>query len=199
MFKSLAAVALGATIAGAQSPPGYPPSTSNYLGVEFNSTIIQPGHFVDAALIVDQPLVFPANASHSPGTKYQVFMLDLSIPSMADTADTGYPLVPGIAANDTTRLHWWQGNLTVQDGVLVNSSAPLAPWNEPAPQGSAAHYYAFYLFAQPASWSPSEAILDGLYLDPTGDARYNFSLVAVEEQVGAPVAANYLLSLESST
>ncbi|PYI02729.1 hypothetical protein BO78DRAFT_453294 [Aspergillus sclerotiicarbonarius CBS 121057] len=198
MFKSLAAIALAAGMAGAQSPPGYIPSSSTYLGVEFNTTVIAPGRFIDASLVADAPVTFPDKTSSDPLT-YQVFMLDLSIPSMAVTADPGYPLVPGIAANDTTRLHWWQGNLTVQDGILVNSSGALAPWNIPEPEGTADHYYAFYLFAQPADWSPSAAALNGLYLDTSSDSRYNFSLVAIAEQVGEPVAANYFLSLESSS
>ncbi|PWY80806.1 hypothetical protein BO94DRAFT_520752 [Aspergillus sclerotioniger CBS 115572] len=198
MFKSLAALALAAGIAGAQSPPRYIPSSSTYLGLEFNTTVVAPGRFIDAALVSNEPVTFPAKTSSDPLT-YQVFMLDISIPSVAVTEDTGYPLVPGIAANDTTRLHWWQGNLTVQDGIFVNSSQALAPWNIPEPEGTADHYYAFYLFAQPEDWSPSAAVLDGLYADPYTDARYNFSLVAIAEQVGEPVAANYLLSLESSS
>ncbi|RAL02578.1 uncharacterized protein BO80DRAFT_443377 [Aspergillus ibericus CBS 121593] len=185
-------------MAGAQSPPGYIPSSSTYLGLQFNTTVIAPGRFIDASLAANAPITFPAKTSDDPLT-YQVFMLDLSIPSIAVTADTGYPIVPGIAAKDTTRLHWWQGNLTVHDGIFVNSSQALAPWNTPEPVGTADHYYAFYLFAQPADWSQSAAALDGLYSDPSGDSRYNFSLVAIVEQVGEPVAANYFLSLESSS
>ncbi|PWY88508.1 hypothetical protein BO70DRAFT_394209 [Aspergillus heteromorphus CBS 117.55] len=42
MFKSLAAIALGASLVGAQSPPGYIPSSNNYLGVDFQLCHRQP-------------------------------------------------------------------------------------------------------------------------------------------------------------
>ena len=49
MSKPFAALALAAGMVGAQSPPGYIPSSSTYLGLEFNTTVIAPGRFIDAA------------------------------------------------------------------------------------------------------------------------------------------------------
>ncbi|KAJ6013858.1 hypothetical protein N7540_008449 [Penicillium herquei] len=163
--KAALGVALASSLSWAQTPPRYPPTSSNYLGVAFNQTVITP------------------NISINPDTVSE---------------DNGHALVPGIAASDTTRLHWWQGNLTVSpEGFFVNHSIALAPWNIPEPEGTAEHYYAFWLFAQPKGWMPSQEILDGLYFDTSADSRYNFSMVDIANQVGEALAGNYFRALES--
>lgn len=140
-----------------------------------------------------------------------VFMLDLSIPDSDVVSNTSeYPtLTPGISANRTTRLHWWQGNLTQtlsssnhmdmstgrSEDLFKNHSEPLAEYTSPRPrEGDIAHYYTLYLFEQPNDFVPSQAALDGWQYSQMSDYRFNFSLAPIVEQVGQPVAANYLLS-----
>jgi hypothetical protein len=54
-----------------------------------------------------------SSASTSNGT-YMLLMIDLSLPASRVTLDPSL-IVPGLEANDSTRLHWWQGNLTSVD------------------------------------------------------------------------------------
>ncbi|PYI31794.1 hypothetical protein BP00DRAFT_446211 [Aspergillus indologenus CBS 114.80] len=77
------------------------------------------------------PLTFPAHPYETHG-RFQIFMPDLSIPAHVVTTTTGYPLVPRVAANETNRLHWWQGNPTpagwepsaaVRDGAYLEATA----------------------------------------------------------------------------
>ncbi|KAJ5731839.1 hypothetical protein N7493_003320 [Penicillium malachiteum] len=163
----------------------------------FQRTTSEEAPELTTTVITYAPITFPDDRQ-SYNYLYQIFMLDLSIPDIAVSEDNGYALVPGIAANDTTRLHWWQGTLTVSpEGFLVNHSIALAPWNIPEPEGTAEHYYMFWLFAQPKGWMPSQEILDGLYFDTSADSRYNFSMLDIANQVGEPLAGNYFRALES--
>lgn len=125
-----------------------------------------------------------------------VILLDLEIPDSDFATPEEYAsLVPGLIANTTTRLHWWGTNLTLDaaSGVFVdaNSSADLSPFGPPAPRDATYHTYAFYLFDQPASYVPSAEALAGDYVGIAADARFNFSLSAIVDAVGGPVAANY--------
>ena len=54
------------------------------------------------------------------------------------------------------------------------------------------HTYAFYLFNQPANFSlpPYDAGRD--YVAPSAMDRMNFSVTAISDIVGAPIAANYI-------
>ncbi|RAL16788.1 uncharacterized protein BO97DRAFT_420182 [Aspergillus homomorphus CBS 101889] len=122
-------------------------------------------------------------------------MLDLNIPdSDVTTVDKYGTLVPGLAANNTTRLHWWGGNFTLEGRTFVNSSAALAPYTAPRPRDSTEHSYTMYLFKQPKGCVPSEAAVEGVYYDQTADARFNFSLAPIVAAVGEPVAATYSVS-----
>lgn len=130
-------------------------------------------------------------------TKYMLIMLDLNIPDSDVTTAAYYDtLVPGLAANTTTRVHWWGGNYTIEDGKFVNSSDSLAPYTAPRPRDSTNHTYALYLFDQPAGYVPSKAALDGTYYSQSTSARFNFSLTPILEAVGEPAAATYFLSDE---
>lgn len=128
-----------------------------------------------------------------------LIMLDLNIPdSDVTTADEYDTLVPGLAANTTTRLHWWGGNFTLDSGTYVNSSDALAPYTAPRPRDEIYHNYVLYLFEQPPSYVPSEAALNGTYYDQSTDARFNFSITPVVEAVGLPVSANYFIANDGS-
>lgn len=142
----------------------------------------------------DQPSLYTQTALN--GT-FMVFMLDLNIPdSDVTTAAGSYStLVPGLATNTTTRLHWWGGNYTVsQDGTFVNSSDALAEYTSPRPRDSTNHTYALYLFEQPAGYVADAEALSGAYYDQTSDSRFNYTLLPITEAVGGPVAATYFLS-----
>lgn len=130
-----------------------------------------------------------------------IIMLDLNIPdSDVTTADAYDTLVPGLAVNTTTRLHFWGGNYTLDTASLayVNSSDALAAYTAPRPRDELFHNYVTYLFKQPASYVPSEEALNGTYYDGTTDARFNFSLTPIIEAVGEPVSANYFIANNAS-
>lgn len=141
---------------------------------------------------------------HSTGDdaqSYMIIMLDLNIPDSDVATAEGYgSLVPGLAVNTTTRLHWWGGNYTLDaaGGAYVNSSDSLAQYTAPRPRDELYHSYIFYLFSQPASYVPPVAALEGEYYDQTSDARMNFSLAPVIDAVGLPLAANYFIANDDS-
>ncbi|KAH8655819.1 phosphatidylethanolamine-binding protein [Xylariales sp. PMI_506] len=190
----LAAVAFS-SIAVAQTPSGSWPSTSQNLGVAFTNDTVTPGLWISPDDVTSQPLVYETSNVSSTSGQYMLIMLDLNIPdSDVTTADYYNTLVPGLATNTTTRLHWWQGNYTLQQQQLVNSSDSLAEYTAPRPRDSTNHTYTLYLFEQPANYTPPVAALDGLYYSGTTDERFNFSLSAIVSEVGGPIAANYFLS-----
>lgn len=128
-------------------------------------------------------------------TKYMIIMMDLNIPDSDVTTAPYYDtLIPGLAVNTTTRVHWWGGNYTISNDRFVNSSDSLAQYTAPRPRDSTNHTYSLYLFDQPADYVPPQAALDGTYYSQTTSARFNFSLAPIIEAVGEPVAATYFLS-----
>ncbi|KAJ9632243.1 hypothetical protein H2203_000647 [Taxawa tesnikishii (nom. ined.)] len=175
MHFSKLAVSTAALAAGvfAQTPEGSSPVVSTNLGVRYGSTVVTPG----IQLPQQQTLTAPTVSGHN-GTagSYTLLLVDLSIPvSILNlTAAAIASLSPGLGANRTTRLHWWQANLTPSaNGSLVSTSSALAPYGGPMPPaGDVAHTYTFYL-ARAA-------------------ARMNFSVAAAVQALGQPVAANYI-------
>lgn len=125
---------------------------------------------------------------------YQVALVDLSILRSQVNASDPSTLAPGLGQNRTTRLHWWQGNLTQSsNGSFVSSSSPLAPYAGPMPPlNDIPHDYVFYLLNQPANFTPPASAVAGVYQSARSTARYNFSIADVVAQVGGPVAANYM-------
>lgn len=147
-----------------------------------------------------------ASTPSSGNATYMALLIDLSIPaSLIDVSDTSV-LVPGAGPNRTTRLHWWAGNLTTDDttttttinGTLVPSSPPVAPYNGPRPpMGDIAHYYTFYLFNQGNYTVPPE-VAAGNY-SGFSDGRMNFNVTPIVDQLGQPIAANFILSQNNAT
>ena len=78
-----------------------------------SATVLQTAPNV--SYVPDNTTVMALNdtASTSNGT-YMLLMIDLSLPASRVTLDPSL-IVPGLEANDSTRLHWWQGNLTSVD------------------------------------------------------------------------------------
>ncbi|KAJ5167300.1 uncharacterized protein N7482_006081 [Penicillium canariense] len=125
-----------------------------------------------------------------------IFMLDLNIPDSDVTTAAHYnSLVPGLAVNTTTRLHWWGGNYTIgKHGLFANSSDAIAEYTAPRPRDSTNHTYTLYLFNQPSGYNLPKEALDGTYYSQTTASRFNFSLAHTVKEVGEPVAATYFLS-----
>ncbi|GAB7337322.1 hypothetical protein MBLNU457_g2679t1 [Dothideomycetes sp. NU457] len=188
------AAALAASVA-AQSPAGYTPSTFMPLGVSFNGDVLLPSEELPQAIPdTYNPSVF------SPGLyldKYMLLMVDLKIPYYVTpyTEDQYSSLVPGLGANRTTRLHWWQTNVThnLATGAFeYDSSTALAPFAGPQPPpNDTFHDYTIWLFPQPRNFVPPAAAVAGEFQDPGTTDRFNFSLPALAAQVGNPIAANY--------
>ena len=191
----LASVAALAASAAAQSPAGYSPSTPMNLGVSFNGSILIPSEELPQAIPdTFNPSVF------APGLyldKYMILMVDLSIPYDVTpyTAAQIPSLVPGLGANRTTRLHWWQTNVThnLATGAFVyDSTTALAPYAGPQPPpNDTFHDYTLWLFPQPRNFVAPAAAVAGEFQDLGTTNRFNFSLPALAKQVGQPIAANY--------
>lgn len=123
-------------------------------------------------------------------------MVDLNLPFFALPNTTDFAsLVPGIGPNRTTRLHWFEYNVhsIPPHQTLLNFSTPIAEYEGPQPpQGDEPHNYVIYLFEQPEGYKPDFAAMKA-YANETSLARMNFSVSALEKQVGAPIAANYFM------
>ncbi|KAJ5697118.1 hypothetical protein N7488_010802 [Penicillium malachiteum] len=181
----------------AQTPPGSFAYTKNNLGAAFQDAEITPGVWISPDDVSDQPALWPASKKMRRDSKYMIIMMDLNIPDSDVTTASYYDtLVPGLATNTTTRVHWWGGNYTIENGQFVNSSDSLAEYTAPRPRDSTNHTYTLYLFDQPAGYVPPQAALDGTYYSQSTDTRFNFSLAPIVEAVGEPVAATYFLSDE---
>ncbi|CCD47715.1 hypothetical protein BofuT4_P036950.1 [Botrytis cinerea T4] len=155
-----------AALTCAQTPADSWPSTSRNIGSAFQNITVTPGKWIS-----------PSASLYST-------------------------LTPGLAPNTTTRLHWWQGNYTLAPSssssslnpLFLNSTNSIAAYTAPRPRDSTNHTYAFYMFAQPANYFVGEEAANGTYYEETTEARFNFSLKAVVESVGEPVAANWFVS-----
>ena len=78
--------------------------------------------------------------------------------------------------------------------MLQNFSAPIAEYQGPMPPlGDEPHNYVLYLFEQPEGWKPDLSKVAAYANASDSFARMNFSVAALEAQVGKPVAANYFL------
>jgi len=61
------------------------------------------------------------------------------------------------------------------------------------PRGDEPHNYVLYLFEQPEGWMPDQKAMASYANASDSFARMNFSVAALEKQVGCPIAANYFL------
>ncbi|RAH68292.1 uncharacterized protein BO66DRAFT_127144 [Aspergillus aculeatinus CBS 121060] len=91
---TISLAALGAATAWAQSPARVLPESSNYLGVEFNTTNITAGSRIDPSITTNAPPSLPAHPHDTHG-RCQLFMLDLSRsprrPSQPPPATRSFP------------------------------------------------------------------------------------------------------------
>ncbi|KAL8847093.1 MAG: hypothetical protein Q9221_007842 [Calogaya cf. arnoldii] len=130
-------------------------------------------------------------------------MVDLSIPGSrvdpSKLAPEQLPVAPGISANRTTRLHFWQAGLTFStNGTLVNTTEPVARYNSPMPPaGDIPHDYVFYLFQQEAGFAaPAEDSpfnVNNVNAESINRSSFNVQRFAEGEGVGDLVAANYIV------
>lgn len=143
---------------------------------------------------------------HVPSSSNQTFSLllvDLSISTKTLKTDgfvqgVQLPLAPGIMANRTTRLHYWQPGVTFSaNGTLVNMTEPIAFYQGPAPPpGDIAHTYVFYLFEQSAGFMPPPAgnpFSQALVNEGMNRMSFNVGNLAKETGIGSLIAANYIM------
>ncbi|KAF4549596.1 Hypothetical protein D9617_21g098170 [Elsinoe fawcettii] len=177
----------------AQTPDDSDPDTDNRLDVTYGNTPINPGTEYPQALAQQQPRVNTRQPAPGP---YMLVMLDLSLPR--DRVQGTGDVADGIGDDRTTRLHWLQTNLTVgANGLLsVSGNTPaVADYAGPQPpQGDIAHFYTWYLFAQPASFQVPAALAGGALRPQSSAQRNNFSLTPITSQAGVELReANYFL------
>jgi hypothetical protein len=143
-----------------------------------------------------------------------VVFTDLSI-SGGRYNGTSLPLAQGLQACRTTRLHWLQTGLTqAENGTFVSDTLALAPYGEigfPKLLGingdtwadaillggsmptlnDIPHTFTFYLFAQPDNFALPAWDAGRNYTALGAPDRLNFSVTAISDVVGAPIAANF--------
>lgn len=143
------------------------------------------------SIVVSNKPFIDANINY--GGTYLALLVDQSISTASFPSNETASLVPGLGPDRTTRLHWWASNVTqTSEGAFINRSAPIADYGGPMPPlNDIAHTYVLYLFGQPANFSLPAEFLEGYFNPISADTRLNFSVSAVAEWVGAPLAANY--------
>ena len=132
---------------------------------------------------------------------------------------TSLPLAQGLQTCRTTRLHWLQTGLTQAENrtfVVEDGTPALAPYGTHDPSTSSyttltriqmlmqfgsggsnptlndiPHTFAFYLFPQPDGFALPAWDAGRNYTALGAPDRLNFSVSAIADVVGAPVAANY--------
>ena len=148
--------------------------------------------------------MFPT-ISYSPTSANQtcvVLLVDLSINAAtinqsALVPDMQLSLAPGVNANRTTRLYYWQQGLTfTSNDTVVNSIIPIAFYNAPGPPaGDIAHTYTFYLFEQEATFMPpadNSILSQGMANMGMNRMSFNVENLLKEMGIGPLVAANYI-------
>ncbi|KAF2168721.1 hypothetical protein M409DRAFT_20739 [Zasmidium cellare ATCC 36951] len=180
----------------AETPPNFQPSTDNRLAVAYNSTTVTPNQLFQPAAIANAPTVSYNRTLQGP---YMIAMFDLSI-TYADFAGPTTDLVPGLGTNTTTYLHWLRTNVTQTPGAVLGGSAnDTAAYVSPAPPATdAPHTYILYLFPQPTNFT-LPAVDAGRNLSAGSMNRYNFSIQALADAAGQPVAANYFRATSMPT
>ncbi|KAK5122516.1 hypothetical protein LTR85_004100 [Meristemomyces frigidus] len=173
-----------------QTPGSSHPSTTKNLGAVFNTTEVTPNILLSEELVDDYAPTTYLDESLT-GT-YMVMLVDLAIPQSSITT-TGPEFYPGLVYCRTTRLHWYQGNLTqTSNGTFASNSSAIATYGGPAPGlDDIAHTYTFYLFKQPDNFTLPAWDAGRTYNPISVYDRMNFSVDAIAAVAGAPIAANY--------
>lgn len=140
-------------------------------------------------MVATQPTV---SLNQTLNGTHMLLLVDLSIPQ--STINTTGAQAPGLEPCRTTRLHWFQQNLTqTSNGTFTSTSAPIAAYGGPMPPlNDVPHTYTFYLFPQPANFSLPAWDAGRVYNPISVYARMNFSVQAIAAGVGQPLAGNYI-------
>ncbi|KAI4854100.1 hypothetical protein E4T45_04087 [Aureobasidium sp. EXF-8846] len=181
-------------------------------GVQFAAAALTPGsepQLIDQAVAdAAQPTPYARHArlnnrnlkkrKNPPEDKSYLFTLvDLNLPFFALPNTTDFAsLVPGIGQNRTPRLHWFEYNVHAipPRQQPQTFSAPVAAYQGPMPpKGDEPHNYVLYLLEQPEGWMPDQKAVAAYANASDSFARMDFSVKALEMQVGRFVAANYFL------
>ena len=219
-FEQLAlSLATLATPIFGQTPQGSPVTTNKLLPVKYGSTVVTPGttlpetrksllhllpDYIDAyvhSVTKSYPTIsYPAPISN---TTYMVLLVDFSIPTRPANVSSSGAIAPGIGAGRYTRLHYWQTDVTFgANGTFINKTAPIAPYQGPAPpQGDIPHIYTFFLFPQTSAFvppAPGTQFAAGTV--DQGMNRSNFDILALSKQAGVgPIAAGNYIMVQNST
>ena len=140
-----AATLLVLGLVAGQTPSGTNPATNQHLDVQYNSTELIANELLlqsckyksrislnhdltSFTVVATQPMV---SLNQTLSGTHMVMLVDLSIPQPSFNG-TG-PRAPGLEPCRTTRLHWFQGNLTqLSNGTFVGNSASIADYGTPA-------------------------------------------------------------------
>jgi hypothetical protein len=144
-LRATAAILLASGLVAGQTPSGTNPATSHHLNVQYNSTqlmadelllqscmyTLRPSPYdelTSSIVVATQPTV---SLNETLSGTHLVMLVDLSIPPTSFNG-TG-PRAPGLEPCRTTRLHWFQGNLTqLSNGTFMGDSAAIADYGEPS-------------------------------------------------------------------
>lgn len=183
-FTSILTVALTTfCLVSCQTPPGYEPSSWQYLEVTFdNNLAIHQGTILTPLQAVSQPQIHLPDVLNA-FSDYIAFMIDLSVNHDGKL---------------TTLLHWYQPGLRISnsDGLLLNltDAGAAADYVGPQPPPGPDHIYMFLLFTQPWDYVFPDCFERIFPISvPT---RVGFDIGQFMEVAGldAPVAANYFVA-----
>ncbi|KIW05256.1 uncharacterized protein PV09_03789 [Verruconis gallopava] len=158
-------------------------STITTLKFSFDGQEVANKAYCSRTVATPPPTLVWPGAPADPVKKYLHVNLDLDAPFAS------FNLLSPI-------LHFLQGDLTVgNNGILESSSPPLTYWARPGPPpGAAPHRYVSILYEQPESFNSDHSVV------PEGGmarmARMKFDLAAFEKKagLGKPVAGAYFTS-----
>ncbi|KAH8687256.1 phosphatidylethanolamine-binding protein [Tricladium varicosporioides] len=191
LFTSFALL-FSATVALAQTPPGFSPNVTDHLEVKYGTKVVTPGIAMTKADTGKVPTVGTLDVALT-GTYILVF-LDVDVPGN---------LAGGAAGSRTTYLHGmitgYTSATTQTSGMYVLSSKDTGPASYAAPGPPAEtpahpHKYIELLYAQPAGFKVPSTQTSAI----SKRVGFNITTFAADASLGAPVRANYFTQVNGA-
>ncbi|KAI9839859.1 MAG: hypothetical protein M1819_000051 [Sarea resinae] len=171
----------------AQTPPGFSPSCSTNLDVEFGTTLVgYPGQLWPQNAVASSPRLGTAQPLAGP---HVAVMVDPDITLQGQKIEA---------------LHWIASNLASANGTAEKGTfsqlaggTTVSPYLSPVPMAAYPphpHRYTVVLFAQPANFSVPPQYASFVPTNasaPTNKFPFDITAFASAAGLGAPVAANY--------
>jgi hypothetical protein len=195
-FSFLAVLLCALHLSRAQTFPGFLPSTSNSLVIEFGSTVVNySGQLLTQSLVENPPSVGLENAL--PGSFILVY-IDPDALGDIETLDALHTIQTDLVPSDQTTT---VGNTTFTS--LVSNVPAIAPYGAPAPTYQSPprpHRYTLLLFQQPPNFVFPSNFTSFLPLNTSNITnRYPFPILDFVESANLSLVAANWYDLENTT